>query len=291
MKLQDEVRLVVRREGVISRREHPELAGAIKSLKASGHLVPLLPGVYTVPELAGDFRTRLLAVVRWDPDVVLTGETAARLTFWPELVGSTVECATRWHRAHQPGYAFSRRSVPPELVIDRGPLRVADPALTALDLCASRGGDGIDRALRARATTLRQLRRAFELTTGRAGNRDRRWLLLDSRDEPWSAAERLCHRLLRDAGVQGWKANVPVHLRGSTYYLDVAFPRIKVVLEIDGRLHEEDKEIFETDRWRQNDLVLEGWTVLRFTWRMLEDHPDKVLASVLELVAAQSSAR
>jgi very-short-patch-repair endonuclease len=291
MRLQDEVRSIVEREGVIVRRQHLELAGAIKTLKAAGRLVPVLPGVYVVPALQADFRTRVLAAVSWDPDVVLTGETAARLTFWPELTSATVECATRWQRADQPGYVFSRRVVPPELVVDRGRLRVADPAITALDLCGTRGGDGIDRALRARATTLDRMRWAFELSPRRAGNRDRRWLLLDSRDEPWSAAERLCHRLLRDARVQGWKPNWPVHVRGSTYYLDVAFPRLKIVLEIDGRLHEEDPKIFENDRWRQNALVLDGWWVLRFTWRMLEDHPDKVLAAVLGLVAAQSSAR
>ena len=290
MRLQDEVREIVRREGVITRRQHPELAGAIRSLKASGRIVALLPGVYAAPELRGDFRTRVLAAVSADPDLVLTGETAARLTFWPELTSSTVECATRWERAPQPGYTFSRRVVPPELVLDRGQLRVTDPALTALDLCADHGGNGIDDVLRSRVTTLDRMRRALELTPGRPGNRDRRWLLLDSRDEPWSAAERLCHRLLRQARVRGWKANWPVDLRGSRYYLDIAFPRLKVVLEIDGRLHEEDKRIFETDRWRQNDLVCEGWAVLRFTWRMLEDHPDEVLRAVLELVGAQSSA-
>jgi very-short-patch-repair endonuclease len=290
MSLQDEVRSVVDRQGVIARREHPQLVGAIKSLKAAGHLAAVLPGVYAVPALRDDFRTRVLAAVVWDPDVILTGETAARLTFWRDLTSSTVDCAVKWQRAEQRGYVFSRRVIPPELVMARGRLRVTDPALTALDLCAARGGDGIDHALRARATTLDRLRKAFELTPDRAGNRARRWLLLDSRDEPWSAAERLCHRILRDARVVGWKSNWPVRLRGSTYFLDVAFPRLKIVLEIDGRLHEDDPNIFENDRWRQNDLVLEGWTVLRFTWRMLEDHPDKVLAAVLELVAARSSA-
>jgi len=291
MRLQDEVRSIVEREGVIARRDRPGLAGAIKSLKATGHLAAVLPGVYVVPALQDDFRTRVMAAALWDPDVVLTGETAARLTFWRDLTSSTVDCAVKWQRAEQRGYAFSRRAIPPELVMARGRLRIADPALTALDLCATRGGDGIDRALRARATTLERMRRAFEMTPDRPGNRDRRWQLLDSRDEPWSAAERLCHRILRDARVVGWKSNWPVHLRGSTYFLDVAFPRLKIVLEIDGRLHEDDPNIFENDRWRQNDLVLEGWTVLRFTWRMLEDHPDKVLAAVLEVLGAEPSAR
>ncbi len=98
MHQQDEVRSVVAREGVIARCQHPELAGAIGSLAAAGHLVSLLPGVYVLPGLAGDFRHRVLAATVADPDVVLVGETAARLTFWPTVPGSEIECAVRWDR-------------------------------------------------------------------------------------------------------------------------------------------------------------------------------------------------
>lgn len=289
MRLQDEVIEVVRREGVIARKQHPALAGAIKALVASGILVPVLPGVYAGRD-AHELGTRLRALVLREPDAIVTGGTAARLTFWPELGDAVVESAVPWQRADRPGFRFSRRTVPPELVVQRGPLRLTDPALTALDLCASRGGDGIDRALRARATTLARMRRALELAPHRAGNQDRRWFLVDSRDEPWSAAERRCHRLLREAGVTGWKANHAVVVRGRRYYLDVAFPRLRLVLEIDGRLHEDERELFENDRRRQNDLVVEGWTVLRFTWRMLDENPEHVLALVAEAIAALSSA-
>jgi very-short-patch-repair endonuclease len=37
------------------------------------------------------------------------------------------------------------------------------------------------------------------------------------------------------------------------------------VIEIDGRLYHTGAEVFETDRRRQNLLVLDGWCVLRFT--------------------------
>jgi hypothetical protein len=58
-------------------------------------------------------------------------------------------------------------------------------------------------SLRTRATTLAHLQRAMELTTARVGNPTRRQLLLDSRSEPWSEAERSLHRLLRAAGITG----------------------------------------------------------------------------------------
>ncbi|WP_375424861.1 endonuclease domain-containing protein [uncultured Friedmanniella sp.] len=125
---------------------------------------------------------------------------------------------------------------------------------------------------------------AFELTPERPGNQLRRELLVDSRDEPWSAAERRGHRLLRAAGIDGWESNHPVVIDGHLYRLDIGFPKLRLVIEIDGRLHEDDPEIFENDRRRQNAVVLDGWTVLRFTWRMLEDEPDACVAAVLRAI-------
>jgi hypothetical protein len=46
-----------------------------------------------------------------------------------------------------------------------------------------------------------------------------------------------------------------VVLEGCLYYIDIAFPHLKLAIEIDGRLHEEDEDLFESDRWRQNALV------------------------------------
>lgn len=286
-RLQDEVREIVAREGVVLRRDHPELRGAIERLVRTGELVAVLPGVCSTEDAAERHDVRVLALALRDADAVLVRRTAARLTFWPGLRSEVVEAALRAPRAAAAGYRFERRTVPPELVLARGRLQMSVPALTALDLVHEVGGDGIDQALRTRSATLAGLRRALELSPHRPGNTDRRALVLDSRDEPWSAAERVCHRLLRDAGITGWQANRPVVVEGSLYYLDVAFRAIRLALEVDGRLHEDDPDVFENDRWRQNALVLQGWTVLRFTWAMLRDHPDVVLHDVREAIAAQ----
>jgi hypothetical protein len=55
---------------------------------------------------------------------------------------------------------------------------------------------------------------------------------------------------------------------------------LKLALQIDGRLHETDQDLFESDRWRQSALVGAGWRVLRFTWAMLRDHPEVFVAAV-----------
>lgn len=67
---------------------------------------------------------------------------------------------------------------------------------------------------------------------------------------------------------------------GRLYYIDIAFGGSKLAVEIDGRLHELDEDLFESDRWRQNALVRAGWRVLRFTWAMVVDHPEMVVQEI-----------
>jgi very-short-patch-repair endonuclease len=279
-----EIERLLATEGVIARRDHRELDTTLRYLARRGDLIRVLPGIYAAPDRATSPQTRVRALRCFDPDAILVGAIAAQLSFWPELRVETIQCAVRHSRAPQPGYCFSRRHIPPELIVHRSDLRYASPALTALDLCATLGGDAIDQALRTRATTLSQLQRAMELTAARTGNRRKRQLLLDSRAEPWSKAERLFHGLLREAGITGWRANQSVFLADSTCYVDVIFRKLKLAIEIDGRLYHTGAEVFESDRWRQNLLILNGWCVLRFTWTMIEECPAEVIAMVLEAI-------
>lgn len=269
------------RDGAINRRDHPELQSAIRQLVRRGELVAVLPGVYARRDEAGNVRTRARALMLADPDAVVTGHAAAQMTFWPKLPVDRVTAAVRHARsAASPGFSFVKRDIPPELIVECNRIRLTSPALTALDLCGDLGGDAIDHALRRRMTTLAHLQEALALTRWRPGNKRRRQLLLDSRDEPWSEAERRCHRLLRASGISGWRANLPTEIDGQSYFVDVGFKKLKLALEIDGREHHIGVEVFEIDRWRQNRMVLDGWMVLRFTWRMLEDRPDEVVEMV-----------
>jgi very-short-patch-repair endonuclease len=80
----------------------------------------------------------------------------------------------------------------------------------------------------------------------------------------------------------GMETNLPVRVHGRLFYIDIAFKQQKLAIEIDGRLHETDEDLFESDRWRQNALVAEGWRVLRFTMAMLRDHPEVFIAAILD---------
>lgn len=270
---------------MLRRSDYPDLTGPVDWLLRTKHLVAVLPGVYTDPAQAGDLDLRVRAAARWEPNLIFTGATAARLSFWPQLKPGSVTAALPTGRRTPPGFEVCRRRVPPDLVVERRGLRITSPALTALDLCEAYSGDGIDTVLRARQATLALLHEAFELTGGRAGNRRRKTLLLESRAEPWSAAERRGHALLHAGGISGWKANLGVDIHGVTYYLDIGFPRQWLALEIDGWEAHGGRDAFEQDRRRQNDLILAGWRILRFTWDMLVRTPELVLAQIRRALA------
>lgn len=287
MDVEELQRRLVAGGGVVTRDE-TSLAGSLDWLLRTGRLVAVLPGAYSTPELSTRPLVRMRAACRVHANAVLVGAAAAHVTFWPGVPVPVVEAAVPVGLRPQPGFGWQRRRIPPELVRqDRG-LRCTDPALTALELADRDDGSAIDLALRTRTATLDGMHEALRLTRSRPGNRARAQLLLDSRDEPWSAAERRAHRLLRGAGIGGWTGNLAVHLDGRLYYLDIGFARLKLVVEIDGRIHERDLELFESDRWRQNALVRHGWRVLRFTWSMLVDHPDVFVAEVRAALKMQT---
>lgn len=266
-------------------REHPGLARALRRQTQAGTWTSVLSGVLLAPAAAGDVAMLAHAACRWNPDAIVVGAAAAKLSFWPALAVDKVELSVRL-RQHSRFYLGSQRAIDPDDVISRDGLRFTCPALTAVDLCTELGGDAIDQLLRSRTATLAALWEVLRRYPNRRGNADRAKMLLDSRDEPWSAAERLFHRLLRAAGLAGWTANHQVSCFGRRYFIDVAFRGAKLAIEIDGRLHAAP-EMFESDRARQADLVAAGWRVIRFTWAQLHHQPEWVIARIRQALAAE----
>lgn len=277
----ERIAAVLADDGVIIRKEHRELGPALDWQVRCRRLTAVLPGVYTTSEAARDPHVIVAAIARAYPEAVITRAAAAQLTYWPEAPMSVVTATTRHRRPGRPGICWERRVIPPELVVVRGGHRFTVPSLTALDLSDLDHTEALDVALRKRVVTLQSLREALELTPNRNGNPDRWAVFLDSRSNPWSYPERLGHRLLRREGITGWRANAPfLEPDGNLYYIDIAFERLKLAIEIDGRVHATDPQVFESDRWRQNALVQAQWRVLRFTYRMMVEHPEDFIAAV-----------
>ena len=185
------------------------------------------------------------------------------------------------------GFEWERRNIPLELIVEADGLRLSSPQLTVLDLIPILGGTVIDEALRRGTVTLKQLWSALELTPRRKNNAMRRALLEDSRDAPWSEAERLLHRYVR-RGEYPWRyiTNFPVRLSdGRRAYLDLALPELRLYFEADGYRYHGSREAFERDRDRDTDLAAQGWQSHRFTAAFLEHEPEDACRRISAIVA------
>lgn len=271
---------------VIARRDHPTLRDALDHAVATGGLVPVLTGIYAYPEQSTALTTRALAVCLSDPDAVVVGESAAALFGWSLPRPRVLDVATRRLRPRA-WLRVSQRRIDPEARCDLGGLTLTSPAMTALDLSVPTEGASIDEALR-RGVPLSELE---ALLTGRGRGRGaagQRRLIHESRDEPWSPAERRAHVLLRQAKIAGWRGNLPVVDRCGRRIavVDIAFRSIKLAIEIDGDEWHLSPAAVLRDRQRDQDLAAEGWTVVRFRASALFADPEAFVAELRRILVA-----
>ena len=66
--------------------------------------------------------------------------------------------------------------------------------------------------------------------------------------------------------------------------VDLAFPDLRIAIELDGG-HHLHPDVRERDLTKQNDLMLNGWVVLRFTYARFRDRPAAVIAEVRAAIA------
>ncbi len=147
----------------------------------------------------------------------------------------------------------------------------------------------LDRVLQRQLITPVELRRRRQDDVRhRAGAAQLAARLVDLDPAVHSEGERRLVRLVRGAGLTGWRTNVRVRLGATSAVVDMAFLRAMVAIEVDGRAWHTDPTRFQHDRTRQNELHLAGWTVLRFTWEDVAHQPDYVVDTIRAAIGARS---
>jgi len=256
--------LLARNDGLILARDHRHLKSSLSRWVRQGKLVRLMRGVYAHP--ARRLPDRLRAVAARIPGGVIAGRTAMMLFQQPGRPVGVIDVCTPTRRRPQPGYRFTHRAIP-SVHVRHG---VMTPALVAVDL-SDDDPRWLDDLARRHMGTCEQFRRLLEEFPHRRGNARRRRHIERTSTSPWSVAERHYHDLLDQHRVTGWVANQVVRVGDAWYAPDIAFKAERLVVEIDGREFHDDVGAFEVDRRRHDELVRAGWTVLRFTWAMLND--------------------
>jgi very-short-patch-repair endonuclease len=281
--------ILVRQAGVITRGQ--ALAAGL-SRDAVDHRLrrrwwrPLHPQVYLARGHRHDDEVRVRAALLWAGEgAVLSGVAAA---WWygmveqlPVVVGVTVPHRRRPRPRR--GVAVRRRELAvDDLTVHRG-LPVTALPLTALEAAVELGGPGslfLDRALQRRVT-FPAVYEAYCRNLGTRGSATAARMLVAAADRSASVAERLLDRVLRESGCAGWHREFPA----GEYRIDFAFPAARVAVEVDGWAWHLDAERTQRDKRRQNALVRQGWTILRFTWHDLTGRPRSVLADIASEVA------
>lgn len=267
-----ELRSRLDQHGLIARREHRAQAASLDWLLRSGEVTPVLPGVYRLTSREATPELWAHAVAMWNPRAVITGRLAARCWFAPGLPVAEAEVALANARRLQSPFRLHRVAIPTDGVTMRGNLRLTTPAVSALWTAAADGGELVDFALQTGAASPSDIVESTALLRGLRGAPLRGSVAELSSGNPWSAAERVAHQLLRDAGITGWKGNVWFHMDGLRFPVDIVFPRQRLAIEVDSREWHSSGEAFERDRRKTNALVRAGWTVVHVTWaQLLED--------------------
>lgn len=288
--------LLRRQDGVISRTQalaSGMTSGAIRWQLETNTWERVHPSVYRSAAHPTSTAGRLRAASLWAGDLALVAGVAAAWWWGLAPVGlTTVELwiPVRRHLRRQPRTTIVRRYIPPDDRDQHRGVPVTGLALTALHAAVAMGEQGgpmLDRALQGRVS-FTEIRAAHYRNMNIAGAALAGKLLAQAADRSAAMSERLCIKLLKDAGITGWRINRHVDDIGE---FDIVFDDARVVLEIDGWAWHHTPDRFQRDRAKQNRIVLGGWTVLRFTWFDLNSRPRTVIAQVRAAVDTGLSPR
>ena len=272
--------------GLVRVADHPELATTLRRLVAAGELARPFPGVYLRP-IELDAGLWLRALCAWAPRAAMHAHSA--VAFWlGDPVLRPVQLVNARALRPCPGVQILARVLEPGLVVERFGVRLVTPEYAFAEVAATDDGRAAERGFRQRLVPPEQVLAAGRHLVDTPGNPVRSRVLAELATNPWSAAERRLHALLRGAGITGWVANAPVRVAGQVFAGDVLFIGERLIVEVDGFEYHSAAGDFQSDRERQNLLTLAGYRVLRFTWDQLE-HPEYVLRQIRQALLGRNS--
>jgi very-short-patch-repair endonuclease/predicted transcriptional regulator of viral defense system len=252
---------------------------AVKRRLASGRWLRIHGAVYGVAGAPRTTQQELLAAVLAAGGIVAASHrSAARLLGLLDDDAGLVDITVTRPQAPVPSGVVVHRIADLShrwiTVVDGIPCTVVERTLVDFGAVARLGivARALDRAIGRRLTTVTDVRSALDSVArkGRAGAGAIRRLLDERTDAPRPAGvlEARMAALLRAHDVPRALPEYRVSARGVFVgRVDFAYPELKLAIEVDGFEPHTALDVFRKDRARQNDLVSNGWTVLRYVWR------------------------
>jgi very-short-patch-repair endonuclease len=145
-----------------------------------------------------------------------------------------------------------------------------------------------DAGLRSQMVTRTELIEAADLARG-AGTARVRKVACHANGDAANPFESVLRAITIEAGLR-FDVQHSIEVTGMTVHPDLADLESRVILEADSWEFHTGREAHVRDCWRYNELVAEGWLVLRFTWWHVMEQPDYVV-EVLSRVYRRSLGR
>jgi very-short-patch-repair endonuclease len=281
------------RHGMVVTRGQMAEAGVAAHLlerRNGGLLTRFSPGVYVLGELTAMVRLRaVLAAVPAGVASHHTGSGIHRLA-QPPLAVVEVLTPARSRRRLDGVRIRTTRWLPADDVTVVDGVPVTSVARTLCDLAAVLAPARLRHLVEVSITEGRlsaaelQACAAAYCRRGRPGSglvQSLNHELFDETPLAASVLERRAHRLLREAAIGGWVAQYrPPWYDGVRGVVDLAWPDLRVVVELDGRRWHATTQAQGDDRRRDRLAIAHGWITLRFNWQEITQRPATVVAEI-----------
>lgn len=280
------------RSDILKHVPHDHLDRAIRR----GELTRVLPRVYTWAGRQESAEVRARAALAFaGPNARLSHVTAA------ERWGMTVPDSAKDHvhvvipRPQQnrtSGFVIVHRQSESDAslapLVRRG-LPVADPVQSLLGswaiLDTAERRDIVIDAVRQRIVGAPALLATTSEWSQLRGRRELRELAGDLAAGAHSGLEIFgLHKVFEHPSLPRARRQFPVVAGGQRYFLDLAYPDIKLGIELDGAAHHGGRADRERDLRRDAKLAVEGWHILRITYRRLTADPDGVRTELVQII-------
>jgi very-short-patch-repair endonuclease len=191
----------------------------------------------------------------------------------------------------RPGVIQHRSALPLDEIAVVDGIPVTSVSRTLFDLAAVLTRPQLERTLNEaevlRLTDRLSLPDLLERYPRRRGSAVLRALLRDgtkSRGITRSRLERRLLAILDGTDLPLPRFNTHVSVRGRFFEADCLWAEQRLIVELDGRESHGTEMAFEKDRERDRILLVDGWHVVRITWRQLHDDAPAVLEDLRRLL-------
>lgn len=95
------------------------------------------------------------------------------------------------------------------------------------------------------------------------------------------------HKVFEHPSLPRPRRQFPVLAGGRRYFLDLAYPDIRLGIELDGATYHSSRADRERDLRRDAQLAVEGWQIVRVTYRRLTSDPEAVRRELVQIIATR----